>query len=269
MTYEYYLISRKNLPESFRYPKSFLHYLKYNETQEETSIYECWEERNLIRELGDGDMYIYFFYKRLKYDFPEKNFVPFARLYDDLIYCFDGNDSSGDPGIYIVKTFTENHHLNDYSFIIEYENFYEWLRNSIQEGIEKCACNRAIIPYREVPQNFKFPKEYLNLIKISDIESFAIKSVYFVSLTSCDYEDEKINRIYNQIKTKHSNIIPFAYGNEDSEIIVFDTNETNSNPKVFTIDCNTSTIKKEYISFKEWWNSLKENFMFEKKNNEK
>ena len=97
MTYEYHLISEDRLPKDFKYPKSYLHYLKYNETQEEVREYGCEEERCLIREEVD------FFYNQVAYEYPDKEFVPFARLYDDEIFCFDGHDISGDPAIYVVN----------------------------------------------------------------------------------------------------------------------------------------------------------------------
>ena len=266
MTYTYSLIPESKLPNNFKYPKSFLYYLKYNETQEETREYGCWEERIIIRNFEDNENEVLFFHRQLKHEYPARNFIPFGRLYDDLIYCFDGNDTSGDPTIYVVKTFINQWGIENQEFTTDYENFYEWLKISLEEGQEECGCWRAIVPYSKTDDDFKFPIEYINKIKIPDFDSFSDKNVYFISANECkdDYRDfYKIKETYSEL-----NIVPFAKDKNDN-IFIFDGNNKDGNPKIYLLSTVKYEILKEYISFSDWWNNLEDNFMFTKENHEK
>ena len=189
MIYKDTLITKDKLPDGFKYPKSFLYYLKYNETKEEVAELVCWEERALIKERDGRIKYVDFFYKKFQKEFSDKNFVPFARLYDDLVYCFDGNDISGDPGIYVVKTFTNQWGIDNQEFTTYYNNFYEWLEEAFIEGQETCACDRSVIAYKNIPSGFKFPRSYLDKIRIQDINSFMDNDTSFISFSNCDNSD--------------------------------------------------------------------------------
>ena len=258
MTYEYDLISEKKLPAGFKYPKSFLHYLKYNETEEETATHGCWEERSLIRASDDGEEYLSFFYRRLQHDFPNKNFVPFSRLYDDLIYCFDGNDTSGDPGIYIVKTFTNQWGIDNQSFEeVDYENFYEWLRMSLVEGVEECASDVAL-PCVDISSTFKYPQEYLDVVKIAD--SYRINRLYNSRFffINCTLDEDREN--FSNLLKKYNSLIPFMgrFDNGGATHIgcFFDGEDMTGNPMVYIYDLTRSSILATYPNFNTFWDKL-------------
>lgn len=257
MIYSYYLISKKKLPKQFKYPKSFLYYLRYNETQEETSEEECEKERVLIREIEESNDRLSFFYQRLKYDFPEKNFVPFARLYDDLVYCFDGNDSSGNPGIFIVKTFTNQWGIDNQSFTIYYKNFYEWLKMSLSNGVEGCA-HDVVFPCKDIPSTFVYPQEYLNIVKIYDIYKInkLYNSRFFFINCVCDEDRESF---FNLLK-KHNNLIPFMgrFNNEGITNIgcFFDEKDITGNSVVYIFDLLSTDMIVTYPNFKTFWNKI-------------
>lgn len=257
MTYSYQLISEKKLPKNFKYPKSYLYYLKYNETQEETSESECWEERSLIRETEDGHRDIDFFYRKLQYEFPEKHFVPFARLYDDLIYCFDGNDSSGDPGIYVIKTFTNQWGIDNQLFTTYYKNFYEWLKNSLKEGVEECSKDVSF-PCKDIPTTFIFPKRYLNLIKIYDFHQIdeLYNSRFF--FTNCIPHEER--KAFLNVLKKDNSLIPFmGHFDNGGEVTIgcfFDGNNSTGDPKIYIFDLKNAELLDSYSSFEAFWDNL-------------
>jgi len=257
MQLEYHLLPKNILPSNFNYPKSYLHYLKYNETQEEVAG-GCWEESTLIRYEDDDGIEVNFWHNQIRYEYPKKNFVPFARYADDIIYCFDGDDTSGDPRIYAVKVLLNEWGIDNQEFNTVCNNFYEWLELA-NEGTLTCAHWYAIQLCWDLPNGFSYPKCFLNKVKIWNIEDekyMANTRFYFISKESNDLEEfhgeyASINKFY-----PHMNLILFATHGASKYLFAFDGNDISGNPKIYILNAFKSHIIGEYKDFQTWWDDI-------------
>lgn len=104
--------SKEQLPINFTYPDSFLELSENTSVLGSVSNFSWWFE-DAQSETG-----------RLAYTLRNEhsnglNLIPFARLFDWAAY-FDGDDTSGDPKVYVLD-------LGDLPHCVELKNFDEWL----------------------------------------------------------------------------------------------------------------------------------------------
>lgn len=99
----------------YSYPKSFLAMIDENKIN---NIYP-------IIFLGNYSEWTEDWSEIIKEQYPTRNLVPFAKDdRSDDVFCFDGDDTSGDPKVHIVHTFASPG-WEDRGYL---NNFKEWLK---------------------------------------------------------------------------------------------------------------------------------------------
>jgi hypothetical protein len=123
---KYYLNPQSDLPEGFRFPKSYLDFLR----QEALPDLDPWWF--LCESQEDADDWL----EIVKEQYPERKLVPFAKFgaLDDIA-CFDGADTTGNPKVYYVHTFTSPG-WEDRGWV---DDFDAWLENAKRESAESKA----------------------------------------------------------------------------------------------------------------------------------
>ena len=112
----FYLIKPKN--NNFQYPKSFLNVVSIKNIKD---IPYC-EPYYFLGKFKDN---IEFWDKIIKEQYAKRNLIPFAKDENsDDVFCFDGDDVSGNPKVYIVHTFASPG-WEDRGFFDTFDEFYE------------------------------------------------------------------------------------------------------------------------------------------------
>lgn len=120
------------LPSGFRFPRG---YVRLAQTQDLPDL-EPWSF--LFLNMPDSLIY----YGEMLHRYPDKPLVPFAWVNDQMGYyndvyvvlaCFDGDDTSGDPKVYI-HDYAEPRRLA-WSELYSFANFTEWLRKAREESV--------------------------------------------------------------------------------------------------------------------------------------
>jgi hypothetical protein len=107
-----------DINKNFIYPTSFLDMINSCKDKSEIPYYEP------IYFLGKFPDNLIQWDKNIKKQYPYKNVIPFAKNENtDDVFCFDGNDTSGNPKVLTVHTFTTPGWEDRESF----ESFDEWL----------------------------------------------------------------------------------------------------------------------------------------------
>ncbi len=111
------------LPEGFSYPEKFLKEVVLNKFPH----YQPWFFLSEMKNFESN------FFDYALEDYPTRSLIPFAR-YDgtDDVACFDGNDHSGDPKIYIVHFFASAGWEDRGSYL----NFESWLEAAKKESLK-------------------------------------------------------------------------------------------------------------------------------------
>ena len=87
----------EKLPESFKFPSSYIDFLKSNRSED---IHPWWL---MYENPGTSDAWL----QILRESYPNRMLVPFAKFdYTDDIVCFEANTPSLDPVVHYVHTFT-------------------------------------------------------------------------------------------------------------------------------------------------------------------
>lgn len=116
--YEFFL-SDTLLPGDFKYPQSYIDFVKREIPDTEPWHFLCNE--------------LEWRFKGLKQRYPNRSVIPFARRRDnDDVACFDGADTSGNPRVFIIHDFASP----GWEGRGEYENFNEWLKLAKDESEE-------------------------------------------------------------------------------------------------------------------------------------
>ncbi len=93
---KYYFLLNKDLPKGFRYPESFVNYLRYDTEIKELMPYILFRNEKSVKT----------FNRIVKEQYPKRVLVPFGKDNEsDDVFCFDGKDTSGNPKVYIVHTY--------------------------------------------------------------------------------------------------------------------------------------------------------------------
>ena len=124
--YGYYFFPENELPKGFKYPESYIKYMKYDSELKELDPYILFRRDEGIK----------LWSKILKEQYPTRNLIPIGKDNNsDDVFCFDGDDTSGDPKVYIVHTFASPG-WEDRGYL---KNFGEWLKFSqkVKEEYEK------------------------------------------------------------------------------------------------------------------------------------
>jgi hypothetical protein len=92
-----FLFPPEDLPPGFKFPAAFLDVVKAPELPELTPWWFLAKREKLAR--GWLDI--------LREQYPERSLVPFAKWDpSDDVACFDGADTSGNPVVFLIHTFT-------------------------------------------------------------------------------------------------------------------------------------------------------------------
>ncbi len=119
----HYLYSKEILPSGFIYPSSFLEIFSKKEVPDLDPWWFLYEFEELSKE--------WFFL--IKKQYPTRKLIPFAKASNnDDIACFDGDDNSGDPKIFIIHSFASPG-WEDRGCI---KNFNEWLKLTQEKSIQ-------------------------------------------------------------------------------------------------------------------------------------
>lgn len=119
----HYLYSKKELPDGFEYPTSFIEMVSGNSTLDLEPWWFLYEFEDFAKQ----------WLFEVKKQYPTRQLVPFAKVsYSDDLACFDGSDISGDPKIFIVHTFASP----GWEDRCNVSNFDEWLKMTHLESIQ-------------------------------------------------------------------------------------------------------------------------------------
>ncbi len=136
---EVFLYDRPIIPEGFKFPEEYIRIAKI------FPDIDIRDWRLLFDDMGTSLRY----YSSMLSDYKDKPLIPFAILPDELgrewsgfpiVACFDGDDRSGDPIVYL-HDFNKGRYPS-WNKLFYLTNFSEWLERAKKEDAKKFRLDR-------------------------------------------------------------------------------------------------------------------------------
>ena len=127
---KYYLLTNNELPIGFKYPESFFNIVDNIEKIPEIEPYFFLANLPQYKLLSTWN-------KTIKKQYPKRVLIPFAKDGgSDDVFCFDGNDTLGNPKVYQVHSFASED-WEDRGYWDNFDDWYEDIKQISQEFKEE------------------------------------------------------------------------------------------------------------------------------------